>query len=310
MASQGDLDHAIENTTMRGPAQTPEDRPLNTSQDQVHSHDQSFTWRAVLAGLSLGLLVNISNSYYGLRVGAGSQMSMVSGLLGYASFKVAGTSLSPEENVLVISVATATGCMPLTTGLIGAIPALEYLIGPDENGPLRKGLVDLIIWSIGLCFFGIIFAALLRETFIEKSQLPWPGPRATSHLISTLHHAPLGVQTPSPSSQIQIPQSSEHDNLFALGVEPQVTLRQTDNASWRKAAKFLVRGAVGSGIVVGFNIQLSARRIVLTLNPHSNSSQLFWTSSRFYTDYHYSGNLRQASGSGPSIYLPVSSAKA
>lgn len=221
-------------------------------------YSRSFTLRAVLAGLFLGLLVNVSNLYYGLRVGAGSQMSMVSGLLGYAGFKLIpgwmATRLTPEENVLVISVATATGCMALTAGLIGAIPALEYLIGPDENGPMRQDLGHLIFWSIGLCFFGIIFTALLREHFIEREQLPWPGARATAHLINTLHRTPPKLHLPTSSSSTlslaEEPGREEHEHPGSLGIEPQIALPQGDDVEWKSAVKSLVRAATASGIMV------------------------------------------------------------
>lgn len=156
--------------------------------------DRSFTLRALISGLFIGVLVNLSNTYYGLRIGAGSQMSMVSGLLGYIGFKLFSSytaiRFTAAENVLIISVATATGCMPVTTGFVGMIPALEYLIGPDENGPLRIDWESLVLWSMGLCFFGLIFASLLRDHFIVREKLPWPGPKATAHLINTLHHMP------------------------------------------------------------------------------------------------------------------------
>ena len=96
--------------------------------------------------------------------------------------------LTPAENVLLLSVSTATGCMPVTAGFTGIIPALEYLIGPEENGPLRLSVDSLIVWSIGLSFFGLIFAAVFRERFVIREQLPWPGARAAAHLIDTLHH--------------------------------------------------------------------------------------------------------------------------
>jgi uncharacterized oligopeptide transporter (OPT) family protein len=70
--------------------------------------------------------------------------------------------------------------MPLTARFTGIIPALEYLKGPDENGLLRESFANLVLWLIGLCFFGIIFAALLREHFIEREQLPWPAASATA----------------------------------------------------------------------------------------------------------------------------------
>jgi hypothetical protein len=50
--------------------------------------DRSFTLRAIISGLLIGALVNLSNTYYGLRAGAASQMSMVSGLLGFVGFKL------------------------------------------------------------------------------------------------------------------------------------------------------------------------------------------------------------------------------
>src|SRR4051812_20619605 len=71
--------------------------------------DRSFTLLALLVGLCLGVLVNLSNTYYGLRIGVGSQMSMVSGLLGFVVFKLFSkhttARFTAAENVLVISVA-------------------------------------------------------------------------------------------------------------------------------------------------------------------------------------------------------------
>lgn len=135
---------------------------VDTEDDALSNPDErSFTLRALLAGLLIGVLVNLTNTYYGLRIGAGNQMSMVSALLGYIGFKLLSKYLAkrftPAENVLLVSVATATGCMPLTAGFVGIIPALEYIIGPDENGPLRISFGSLVLWSLGLCFFGIVF---------------------------------------------------------------------------------------------------------------------------------------------------------
>jgi uncharacterized oligopeptide transporter (OPT) family protein len=129
--------------------------------------EAGFSLRAVAAGLFVGVLVNLSNTYYGLRIGVASQMSMVSTLLGFIGFKLISryltAPLTPAENVLLLSVSMATGCMPVTAGFVGIIPALEYLIGPEENGPLRLSFDSLIFWSIGLSFFGLIFAAAFRE---------------------------------------------------------------------------------------------------------------------------------------------------
>jgi uncharacterized oligopeptide transporter (OPT) family protein len=141
---------------------------------------RSFTPRALVSGLIIGLLVNLSNIYYGLQTGVSNQLSMVSGLLGYVGFKLFSRyttmQFSAAENGLIISVATATGCMPVTAGFTGVVPALEYVIDAEENGPLRIGWGNLVLWSLGLCFFGLLFASLLREHFIVRERLPWPGP--------------------------------------------------------------------------------------------------------------------------------------
>ncbi|PVH72143.1 hypothetical protein DL98DRAFT_596317 [Cadophora sp. DSE1049] len=202
----------------------------------------NFTLRAIIAGLLIGLLVNLTNTYYGLRVGAGGRMSMVSGLLGYVGFKLISRCthrpLTPEENVLLISVSTAAGCMPLTAGFIGIIPALEYLIGPDENGPLARGFLDLVMWSLGVAFFCIVFAALLREQFVEKEELPWPGARETAKLVETLHHEP------------KMAEEVDEDETNGLhDIEPEALLVHGHEVDWGSAMSSLLRGAIASGII-------------------------------------------------------------
>ncbi len=206
---------------------------------------QSFTLRAIVSSLLIRILVNLSNTYYGLRVGAGSQMSMVSALLGYAGFKAnprhVASRLTPEENVLLVSVATAVGCMPLTAGLIQVIPALEYLIGPEDNGPLHESVGNVFIWSIGLCYFGVAFTALLRKQFIERERLPWPGPTATAYLITTLHHQPprgaiVETQVPRPDDRI---------------LDHEAGPQEDEAIEWKSSLKSLTLGTLVSGIVVG-----------------------------------------------------------
>jgi uncharacterized oligopeptide transporter (OPT) family protein len=106
-----------------------------TTGDQARAK-RGLSPRAVLAGLAIGVLLNLSNTYYGLRIGAGSQLSMVSSLVGFASFKLASrfttAPFSAAENVLLVSVASATEGMSVTAGFGGAIPALEYLIAAGE----------------------------------------------------------------------------------------------------------------------------------------------------------------------------------
>lgn len=38
---------------------------------------------------------------------------------------------------------------------------MNYLLGADEQGPLSLSMWQLIVWSLGLCYFGVVFAVPL-----------------------------------------------------------------------------------------------------------------------------------------------------
>lgn len=62
--------------------------------------DRSFTLRALISGLFIGVLVNLSNTYYGLQIGAGSQMSMVSGYWDISDLKCSRVTLPYDLRLL------------------------------------------------------------------------------------------------------------------------------------------------------------------------------------------------------------------
>src|SRR5271170_3038757 len=135
---------------------------------------QHLTPRGVAVGLIIGTLACFSNSYFGLQTGWISMMSLPLSLLGFAVFKAFNDQLSypfsPVENVLVQTVAVAVGTMPLAAGLVGIIPALEKLLLPHEGGPLNLNWGMLVIWSLGVAFFGVFFAVPLRRQVIVREK--------------------------------------------------------------------------------------------------------------------------------------------
>ncbi|GAW25186.1 putative OPT oligopeptide transporter [Rosellinia necatrix] len=150
-----------------------------------------FTFRGVAAGLLVGLVIVFSNMYFGLQTGWVSMMTMPASLLGFGIFRTLSRHLSfpftPVENVLVQSVAGGMAIMPLGCGFVGVLPAMEYLLEPSEQGPIRLSMVKLIIWSLGLCYFGVVFAVPLRRQVIIKEQLKFPSGFSTAVLIGVLH---------------------------------------------------------------------------------------------------------------------------
>lgn len=152
---------------------------------------QNFTARGVIVGLVIGVIICFSNMYFGLQTGWVSGMSMPSALIGFAFFKSVAKHLdfpfTPVENVLVQTVAGALGTMPLGCGFVGVLPALNYLLTPEENGPLRLGVWKLAVWSFGICLFGVVFAVPLRRQVIIREKLKFPSGTATALMIGVLH---------------------------------------------------------------------------------------------------------------------------
>ncbi|KAM0199629.1 hypothetical protein ACHAPA_011938 [Fusarium lateritium] len=152
---------------------------------------RSFTLRSVLAGLAVGTVICFSNMYFGLQTGWVSIMSMPASLMGFGIFKLLAPHLrfpfSPVENVLLQSVACGMAIMPLGCGFVGVIPALNYLLAHDEQGPIILSTWKLVVWSLGLCYFGVVFAVPLRKQVIIRERLKFPSGFSTAVLISVLH---------------------------------------------------------------------------------------------------------------------------
>ncbi|CAO3597280.1 unnamed protein product [Absidia cylindrospora] len=167
---------------------------------------QHFTLRAVVVGLLIGTLMCFSNMYFGLQTGWISMMSLQSSLLGFAFFKpfqhMLQVKFSPVENVVLQTVAVATATMPLAAGFVGVIPALALINDTDNpDGPIILTFPQLMLWTLGVAFFGVFFAVPLRKQTIIRENLRFPSGTATAQMISLLH------QQPDPTTILSSPTS-------------------------------------------------------------------------------------------------------
>ncbi|KAF9199233.1 hypothetical protein BGZ49_010672 [Haplosporangium sp. Z 27] len=173
----------------------------NSSSTPRHPHQDlpQFTWRAVWVGISIGALLCFTNMYFGLQTGWISMMSLQSSLLGFAIFKALKPYLDvpfgPAENIVLQSIAVATGTMPLAAGFVGIIPALQMMTEKDNpSGPIFLSAGELILWCLAIAFFGVFIAVPLRKQVIIKEKLPFPSGTATAQMIGVLHNTPLVIQ--------------------------------------------------------------------------------------------------------------------
>ena len=169
---------------------------------------QNFTLRSTLIGLAIGVIICFSNMYFGLQTGWVSGMAMPAALIGFGFFKTVARCISypftPVENVLVQTVAGAVGTMPLGCGFVGVMPALNYLLKPEENGPLILSTGKLIVWSVGICLFGVVFAVPLRKEVIIREKLKFPSGTATALMIGVLHGSTDEEGNRKPDSGLEI----------------------------------------------------------------------------------------------------------
>jgi OPT family oligopeptide transporter len=215
---------------------------------------QNFTLRGVLVGLAIGVVICFSNMYFGLQTGWVSGMAMPSALIGFAYFKVVARTLklpfTPVENVLVQSVAGSVGTMPLGCGFVGVIPALNFLLKPEEGGPLDISLWKLIVWSVGICFFGVVFAVPLRREMIIREKLKFPSGTATALLIKVLHGEKDSKPTTPHASNDRAGGPDETRGLLQdEHVETQGEEQDDDkDADWKAKIRLLIIAFAGSAL--------------------------------------------------------------
>ncbi|ROW16925.1 hypothetical protein VPNG_01308 [Cytospora leucostoma] len=173
----------------RGPGST--SPSLTLAKPGLDVEGRSFTLRGIAAGLLVGLVICFSNMYFGLQTGWVSTMTMPASLMGFGIFKTLSRHLqfpfSPVENVLVQTVAGSMAIMPLGCGFVGVLPAMNYLLKDEEHGPINLSTWQLVVWSLGLCYFGVVFAVPLRRQVIIREKLKFPSGFSTAVLISVLH---------------------------------------------------------------------------------------------------------------------------
>ncbi|CAE6468068.1 unnamed protein product [Rhizoctonia solani] len=156
--------------------------PVETSQ---------LTWRAVIVGSLLGLIVGASNIYLGLKTGFTFGAGLFGAIFGFAIIKplshvlpekLGGGYFGPKENAVVQTAATSAGSL---TGLfVAAVPAM-YHLGLMKTP--KEDIGRLFTLTIITAFYGLFFAIPLRKYYILKQRLVFPSPTATAFTIRSLH---------------------------------------------------------------------------------------------------------------------------
>ncbi|KAJ6022424.1 hypothetical protein N7499_007739 [Penicillium canescens] len=273
ISMDGDASEEHHRVTRPSISDPPLTDPVEPAHGRAPTSAQSFTPRSLLVGLIIGALITFSNTYFGLQTGWISTMAMPSALIGFSVFKVLSKHLSfpftPVENVLIQTVAGAVGTMPLGCGFVGVIPALEFLLKPGadgsegdsgegEGGPLNLSFWKLVIWSLGVCLFGVVFAVPLRKEVIVREKLRFPSGTASALMLKVLHGsgskekiiAPEDPREDDLDTIAPPPYTQEETRLLKDGDAEDQAANQQD---WRSKMRLLIGAFVVSGVYTLFS---------------------------------------------------------
>ncbi|NIO22916.1 MAG: hypothetical protein GTN38_02715 [Candidatus Aenigmarchaeota archaeon] len=134
---------------------------------------QAFTWKAVLVGVILSIVVCMYSAYAGLKVGGVYWPIITATIMSFALLKIFGGTNKNEVNVA--ATAASTGGL-LAAGIIFTVPAI-WLIGLDIS------VFDVTFIAIVGGLLGVLFTVPLRKEMIERLKLPYPDGTATAKVL-------------------------------------------------------------------------------------------------------------------------------
>jgi putative OPT family oligopeptide transporter len=141
-----------------------------------HLEMREFTWRAVLIGLVLTVILGAANAYLGLRAGMTIAATYPAAVIGMAFLRLMKGSLL-EENI-----ARTIGSIgeSVAAGAVFTIPAfvLAQLWPGLVMGKYWQAVALMVIGGL----LGILFVTLLRRVMVEDAELPFPESVAASEI--------------------------------------------------------------------------------------------------------------------------------
>lgn len=184
-------------TTPAGPAeskQTPEQIEREWYEN-VYAGDRmpQLTWRAVVMGMLLGMVMACSNVYVSLKSGWTMGVAITCCILAYTIFATM-RRLFPRwfpdysilENNAMQSCASAAGSMS-SGGISNAIPALLMLNPAALPVDFQTRVLWLVPWLACIALLGVFLAVPAKRQLINVEKLPFPSGIAAATTLKGLH---------------------------------------------------------------------------------------------------------------------------
>src|SRR5476651_69880 len=138
---------------------------------------QEFTWRAVLLGLVMCVVLGAANAYLGLRAGQTIAATYPAAVIGMAVLRVFKGSIL-EENI-----ARTAGSIgeSVAAGAVFTIPAFVISRSWLDFSPGTAYWKSTALMMTG-SILGVLFVSLIRRVLVEDPTLPFPESIAASQI--------------------------------------------------------------------------------------------------------------------------------
>lgn len=167
---------------------SPEETPDQKWLREVYQGDRvpQLTWRAVLMGGLLGMLMSISNLYTMLKVGWAFGVAITACVLSFVIWRVVRlilpmvSDMSILENNCMQSTASAAG---YSTGATVGLAFGALLLITGKHVPWTT----LMPWTFVSAMLGVFLAVPMKRQMINVEQLPFPSGIAAAETLKSLH---------------------------------------------------------------------------------------------------------------------------
>jgi len=149
-------------------------------------HVPQLTWRAVLMGGVLGMLLSISNLYTMLKVGWAFGVAITACVLSFVIWRLVRvvapnvSDMSILENNCMQSTASAAG---YSTGATVGLAFGALLLITGEHTPWTT----VLPWTAVSALLGVFLAVPMKRQMINVEQLPFPSGIAAAETLRSLH---------------------------------------------------------------------------------------------------------------------------
>src|SRR6201981_326400 len=138
---------------------------------------KEFTWRAVLLGLFMTVILGAANAYLGLRAGVTIAATYPAAVIGMAVLRGLKGSIL-EENIARTSGTIGEG---IAAGAIFTIPAFLMAGVWPSFRPADAYWKTTALITVG-SVLGVLFISLVRKGMVEDPELPFPESVAASEI--------------------------------------------------------------------------------------------------------------------------------